>query len=234
MSDTDYPVFDEEEFEFTGSLFEDVEFIENPEPRCPCVVVVDTSSSMAGPAIQALNKGLIRFREELLGDDLAVKRVELAVVAFGPTRIECHFQNPEDFYPPELEAHGEATMGEAIDLAVQLVGDRKETYKEAGVQYYRPWVILISDGRPSDDWEGSAELVRGLESDGSLAFWSIGTNSADMDLLCLISSRDPLRLEGMRFGDLFAWLGKSLQAVSYSRVGEEVELPSMASWVTAY
>ncbi len=234
MSDTDYPVFDEEEYEFTGSLFEDVEFIENPEPRCPCVLLVDTSSEMGGKAIKALNQGMIHFREELLTDDLAAKRVEVSVVAFGPTRIESHFQNPEDFYPPKLKADGDAPLGEAIDLAIQLVGDRKETYKEAGVQYYRPWVILISDGRPTDDWETSAELIRGLENDGSLAFWTIGTQTADMDLLSLISIRDPLRLDGMRFHDLFAWLGKSLQAVSYSRVDEEVELPSMASWVSAY
>ena len=234
MSDTDYPVFDEDEFEFTGSLFEDVEFIENPEPRCPCVLVVDASTAMAGPAIEALNEGLIHFRQELLGDDLAAKRVEVAVVAFGPTRIEAHFQNPEDFYPPELQADGEATLGDALELAVQLVDDRKESYKEAGIQYYRPWVLLISEGRPSDDWESSAELVRGLESDGSLPFWTIGTNTADMELLSLISTRDPLRLDGMRFGDLFAWLGKSLQAVSYSRIGEEVELPSVASWISSY
>ena len=233
MSDSDYPVFDEEEFEFTGSLFEDVEFIENPEPRCPCVLVLDTSSAMAGKAIQSLNEALIHFRQELLGDDLAAKRVELSVVAFGPTRIESHFQNPEDFYPPVLEADGEAPIGEAIELAIQLVDDRKETYKEAGVQYYRPWVVMISDGRPTDDWEVSAELIRALESEGSLAFWTIGTESADMDLLSLLSTRDPQRLAGLRFRDLFAWLGKSLQAVSYSRVGEEVELPSVASWVAA-
>jgi uncharacterized protein YegL len=234
MSDTEYPVFDEEEFEFSGSLFEDVEFIDNPEPRCPCVLLVDTSSSMIGPAIQAINKGIRHFRKELLKDDLAAKRVEVAVVAFGPTRIESNFENPEDFNPPEMQAGGEATMGEAIELAVQLVTDRKETYKEAGVQYYRPWVILISDGRPCDDWESSAELIRGLENDGSLAFWTIGTNSADMDLLSLLSIRDPFRLEGLCFRDLFAWLSQSLQAVSYSRVGEEVELPSMANWVSKY
>jgi uncharacterized protein YegL len=169
-----------------------------------------------------------------MNDDLAAKRVEIAVVAFGPTRIESHFQNPEDFYPPELEAEGAATMGEAIDLAVQLVDDRKETYKEAGVQYYRPWIIMITDGRPCDDWEASAELVRGLENAGAVAFWTIGTQNADMDLLSLISIRDPLRLDGIRFRDLFAWLSRSLQAVSYSRVGEEIELPSMASWVSAY
>src|SRR5689334_4646320 len=60
-----------------------LEFADNPEPRCPCVLVLDTSQSMAGEPIAALNRGLQVFRDELLAVPLARKRVEVAVVAFG-------------------------------------------------------------------------------------------------------------------------------------------------------
>ena len=64
------------------SLDEAVEFAENPEPRCPCVLLLDTSSSMQGLPIDALNQGLRTFKDELMKDPLASRRVEVAVVTF--------------------------------------------------------------------------------------------------------------------------------------------------------
>jgi uncharacterized protein with von Willebrand factor type A (vWA) domain len=46
----------------TPKLEDAVEFAENPEPRCPCVLLLDTSGSMQGAAINALNQGCARFR----------------------------------------------------------------------------------------------------------------------------------------------------------------------------
>jgi Uncharacterized protein encoded in toxicity protection region of plasmid R478, contains von Willebrand factor (vWF) domain len=52
-------------------LDEVVEFAENPEPRCPCVLLLDTSASMTGTPIQALNDGLEIFKDNLITDELA-------------------------------------------------------------------------------------------------------------------------------------------------------------------
>ena len=82
-----------------------VEFAANPEPRCPCVLVLDCSASMAGQRLQELQKGLAQFREELLGDPLARKRVEVAVVTFGGSvKLACDFTTIEHFEPPRLQA----------------------------------------------------------------------------------------------------------------------------------
>ena len=64
--------------------FSDVEFADNPEPRCPCVLLLDTSYSMSGEKIAELNRGLERFAEELRSDAMTAKRVEVAIVSFGP------------------------------------------------------------------------------------------------------------------------------------------------------
>ena len=63
--------------------FDAAEFAANPEPRCPCILLLDNSGSMDGAPIAALNAGLETFREELGKDELALLRVEVAVVAFG-------------------------------------------------------------------------------------------------------------------------------------------------------
>ncbi len=63
------------------------DFASNPEPRCPCILLLDVSGSMNGRPINELNAGLVTFRDELLADPLALKRVELGIVTFGPVHV---------------------------------------------------------------------------------------------------------------------------------------------------
>ncbi len=49
------------------------DFASNPEPRCPCILLLDVSGSMNGRPINELNAGLVTFRDELLADSLALK-----------------------------------------------------------------------------------------------------------------------------------------------------------------
>src|SRR5580700_8959690 len=90
--------------------FSNAIFAENPEPRCPCLLLVDTSSSMAGRPIEELNAGLVAFKDELVADSLAAKRVEVAVVTFGPPLPVVHFQSADTFQPPLLSASGDTPM----------------------------------------------------------------------------------------------------------------------------
>ena len=92
-----------------------IEFVENPEPRCPCVLLLDTSGSMGGEKIAALNAGLQTFRDELLQDNLASKRVEVAIVAFDTTvRVEHEFAAAEHFQAPTLTAQGLTYFNSAV------------------------------------------------------------------------------------------------------------------------
>src|SRR5262245_13508406 len=67
---------------------ENVEFAENPDPRCPCVLLLDTSGSMEGVPIAALNEGLGAFQKDIKEDTLAQRRTEIALVTFGHRGVE--------------------------------------------------------------------------------------------------------------------------------------------------
>ena len=58
----------------------------NPSQRCPCLLLLDVSASMAGQPIQELNSGLILLKDELSADPLASRRVQIGLVTFGPVR----------------------------------------------------------------------------------------------------------------------------------------------------
>jgi len=207
-----------------------VEFADNPEPRCPCVLVLDVSGSMDGKPIRELNWGLQAYADELGKDALASKRVEVALVTFGPVQALLDFTLAADFIAPQLSATGDTPMGAAVERALDLLEVRKAEYRSAGVPFYRPWVFLITDGAPTDNWQGAAQRIRDGEAKKSFAFFAVGVQDADIPMLTQLSVRPPLKLGGLRFRDLFQWLSSSQRAVSQSAAGQAVKLPSTAGW----
>lgn len=211
--------------------FETNDFVSNPEPRCPCVLLLDVSGSMSGKPLDQLNAGLATFRDDLATDSLATKRVEVAIVTFGPTKVEMPFTGASIFVPPVLESRGDTPIGQAILQALSLIRDRKSDYKSNGISYYRPWVFLITDGAPTDSWQAAADAIREGESSKQFAFFAIGVKGARMDVLRQISVREPLSLDGLKFRELFSWLSSSLRSVSRSTPGTDVSLAAPSGWV---
>jgi uncharacterized protein YegL len=208
-----------------GGSFGAIEFAENPEPRVPCVLIVDTSTSMHGPRIGELNKGLKIYRDELLYDSLASKRVEVAMVTFGgQVTRKIDFVTATNFEPPTLDVTGGTPMGAAINTALDMIEERRKKYRDNGIAYYRPWAFLITDGEPNDHWEPVASRIHVGERQKSFSFFAIGVEGANMSVLKKLSVRQPLWLQGMKFAELFRWLSNSQQAISRSTPGDEVPL----------
>jgi uncharacterized protein YegL len=209
----------------------------NPEPRCPCVLLLDVSGSMSGAPINELNAGLHAFKEGLC-DEVARLRVEVAIITFGPVAVKQDFVSASQFEPPLLQSEGDTPMGAAINLALDKIDERKQLYKDSGISYYRPWVFLITDGGPTDGnvWQTAAQRVREAESQKKLVFFAIGVAGAEMNTLRQLSVREPVRLQGLEFQKMFLWLSSSLANVSRSRPGEDVPLQSPMGpkgWATA-
>lgn len=213
-------------------IFETNDFASNPEPRCPCVLLLDVSGSMNGRPIDELNAGLTRFREELSMDNLAMKRVEVGIVTFGPVRVEIPWTSASTFYPPTLQAQGDTPMGAAIMQGLNILEDRKREYRTNGIAVFRPWVFLITDGAPTDSWQTAAAAVREGEASKKFSFFTVGVQGANMDILRQISVREPLLLKGLMFGELFSWLSNSLRSVSRSTPGTEVQLEAPKGWAS--
>ena len=216
-------------------MIPDVHFADNASQRTPCVLVLDGSASMAGDPIHQLNAGLLTFESQLKGNPLTALRVQvLVIVANGnaKTDVVTEWCDAIDFAPPTVRADGNTPLGAAMALALDRVEEQKAVYDAHGVSSTRPWILLISDGVPTDPgWERVAARCRQAELDKRCVVFPIGTRDADLGALGRFSVNPPKQLEGLHFSDLFVWLSRSMTAVSQSAPGEAVQLPA-TSWAS--
>ena len=218
------------------------ELVNNPTARVPVCLCLDVSSSMEGAPIKELNQGVTLFYDSLKEDEMAMYSAEIAVVTFGGYGAQCL----EDFSSlqiqpkaPVLEAYGNTPMGEAVNMAIDLLEQRKAEYREKGVDYYQPWLVLMTDGAPNGD---PNELARAIERTQTLVgtkkltVFPIGIGEyADMNMLANFSpKRQPLKLQGLKFKEFFEWLSQSVSRTSQSTPGESVELNTdkLKSWAS--
>lgn len=208
---------------------EEIEFAINREPRCPVVLLLDTSTSMSGERIAQLNMGIKTFKQDVEQDTTASLRIEIAIVTFDSSvRIVQDFVTIDQFTPPELVAEGTTQMGQAIELALDKVEKRKLIYNKYGNSYYQPWIFLITDGEPNDEYQKAANRVKLAVENRKLNFFAVGVKGANMDKLRQIAPPNipPVMLDRLKFQELFLWLSATMKKVSSSEVGSgQVESP---------
>jgi uncharacterized protein YegL len=205
--------------------------IANPDkPQAACVLLLDTSRSMRGAPIRALQEGLEAYRDYLANDPEAKLIVETCVISFSDEAKVVHpFSSVESLPKIELEAGGWTSLGAAIDLGIQQIEERKAFYKEEGVDYYRPFLVLITDGAPTDlkgqarFEECAAKLQQGAK-DRKFIPLLFGTGNANFDKLKQLAGEHGVvaGIDGARFEEFFQWLSKSVSGLKDSKPGEVV------------
>jgi len=209
------------------------ELTRNPSPRVPVSLCLDTSASMEGTPIVELQDGLKRFFVELLENKGARYNADISVVTFGETAQQLlDFRPIEKQRVPELVASGRTPMGRAVELALDTLELRKREYQIGGLDYYQPWLVLMTDGQPTDDITTAATRVQRLVNDRKLTVYPIGIGpQADLAALAAFSpGRAPFRLQGLAFREFFSWLSQSIVRVSATSVGDDVQMPPVKGW----
>ena len=139
------------------------DLVNNPTARVPVCLCLDVSGSMDGNPINELNEGVKLFYDAIKDDEVAMYSAEICVITFGGNSAMCL----EDFAslelqpnPPKLSASGLTPMGEAVNMALDLLENRKQEYRDKGVDYYQPWLVLMTDGDPNGS---ESELKRAIK-----------------------------------------------------------------------
>ena len=210
----------------------------NPSARLACALLLDTSTSMDGAPIAALNEGVRRFFQEVLADDFAKYSVEAAIYTFGGSVNRAQrftsLANVESYQGTDFYANGGTPLGQAVEAAIHDLEEQKRGYRNSGVPYYRPWLVIITDGEPTDPWQNAAQLLHTYENERKLVtlgvFVGNGTGVSSVLPQICPPSRPPKVLHGLRFKEFFCWLSASMKSVSRSSPGDNVKLPATGGW----
>jgi uncharacterized protein YegL len=220
-----------------------VDYSTNPNQRTPCVLVLDASYSMTAKAssgktaIEALNEGIKALEYALKNDEAALTRVQLSIVIVGgPTddaEILMDWTDVSNFTAFPLTAGGRTPLGKGIQLGLDLIEEGKQNLRSQGISYTRPWLLIMSDGAPTDEaslWNAASNECRQAEAEKKVEVFCIGVEGADLTKFRGLSHKPPLMLDGVKFEELFQWLSESLSAASQSRPGDTLQLPSTDVW----
>lgn len=204
------------------------DLVENPTPRVPISLCLDTSGSMAGDKIRELIEGICLFYDAIDEDDDAHDSAEVSVVAFNSgTDLVQDFASIDGLRRDvTIAPSGLTYLGEGVNLALDTLEQRKALYSNTGVLYFQPWLVLMTDGQPNGDkrtLERAVQRVTDMVATKKLTVFPIGIGAdADMSVLARFSpGRPPLRLKGLAFKEFFEWLSRSVSKVSQSMPGGE-------------
>lgn len=219
---------------------------ENYEEKTLCCLVLDRSGSMGGEPIRQLNQGLVSFYDDIESDIKLSNGLEVAIISFDD-QIDV-VQAPDlihNFQMPTLTAGGRTSLNTAVREAIQLVEERKDYYKQSSQSYKRPWIILITDGAPTDgDVTDLANQIETDTKDKRYVFLPIGVDGADMSVLARIAGYSkngeqwtqmtPLPMKSANFSEFFKWLSASMDIINSSSEGDQVNLPDPSDWTQGF
>ena len=221
----------------------------NKDQKCPVVLLLDTSGSMTGIPIDELNKALIQIKEDILNDTMLSNRLELGIVAFDD---DARVERPIDLISPDtdlpiLNIGGVTNLVAGMNKAIELVTDRKNFYKSNGEQYYRPFIVLFTDGAPTNTPEEIEELdqnIQKLSDEKRFIFLPFGVDGADMQLLAKLAAQtadERLKNTGTafamkdvtKFTEVFQFVSASISGIMEKGGTQAVQLPtSVATPIT--
>ncbi len=215
------------------------ESAENFEQKCLCVLVLDVSGSMRGEPIAELNKGLQDFYNEIKNNETTSQRLEVCIMTFNQSVQTV--QEPalvDNFTMPTLTAAGSTAMVDAVNEAIDKVTARKQWYKETGQPYYRPWIILMTDGEPDagQDVYGLGPRIKKDIEEKRYIFLPIGIEGANKETLEALQGMPPLKLKGLKFMEFFQWLSASMGTIVNHPEGGKVDISPdpLDNWMDSF
>ena len=239
------------------NILNNSDLVDNPTPRVPICLCLDTSGSMDAvegecvatgetvfrdgkewnlvtggtTRLNELQEGIKAFYDSIREDEIAMYSAEICIVTFDD-KASCvvDFGTVDTQTElPNLTTGDKTAMGEGVNLALDLLEKRKENYKDCGVDYFQPWLVIMTDGVPNgnpSEMTRASQRIDKLVGEKKLTVFPIGIgNEAERSALKSLSPKwDPLKLNGLKFREFFTWLSQSVSKTSQSIPGEKIPL----------
>lgn len=196
------------------------EFTMSSARPLPVIVLADVSGSMsANGKIDALNDAVSEMIATFAEEDDTRAEIHVSVIAFGGGGASIHkpLRPARETQWEPMSASGRTPMGEAFELARTMVEDRETVPSRA----YRPTLVLVSDGVPTDEWRTSLATLLTSERASKATRFAMGVGAdADRETLTAFLANDEGRVfeahEAREIKHFFRWVTMSVTTRSRS------------------
>lgn len=135
-------------------MFDPSKFTTPAAKPLPVVLLLDVSTSMSGDKIESLNKSVKEMLNNFSQEEKMETEIMVSIITFGgEVSLTVPFTKASQIEWQDLSVSGATPMGTALEMAKAMIEDKEATPKRA----YRPTIVLVSDGQPTDDWRQPLE-----------------------------------------------------------------------------
>lgn len=189
--------------------------------RLPVYLLIDTSGSMKGEPIEAVNAGLQTLVSSLRRDPQALETAFLSIITFDrEARVVLPLTQVSDLQLPLIETpdSGPTMTGAALELVCQRVDQEVRVQSTDVKRDWKPLLFIMTDGSPSD----RQKYVEMVQECKKRKFAAITACAAGMsakidalkDLATSIVSLDTC--DGATFSQYFQWVSASISSGAQS------------------
>lgn len=203
--------------------------VQAPRPL-PVLLLIDVSGSMSQDGkLAALNTALRDMLQAFAEERSGGAEIQAAVLAFSGSEARVHLplQPARNVQYEVMEAEGHTPLGSALTLATRILEDRALIPSRA----YRPTVVLVSDGIPTDNWEEPlGALLSAPRASKALRLALAVGEGADLEVLTRFAGEGQVRQahEARQLRKFFRFVTMSVTARSRSATPDQpVALPDL-------
>lgn len=209
-----------DEFEKERIKFE--EMANNTATRLPLCLCIDASMSMRFEnRIDRINGGIRQLIADLKAEPYAVDSVELSIISFGGKKHEviCDFSSVAKISFEDIRVGGATPLGGAVRYALDRLEERVQFYNDEGLDYYKPWLIIMSDGEATDDYRKVAQDVKFMEANEDLKVKCVVLGNEGFDTLKSFTKEKVIGIDEIKISSFFSWLSSSMGDLMKSTPG---------------
>jgi uncharacterized protein YegL len=145
--------------------------------KIPICLVLDTSGSMTkGNNIKTLNDNLQGFLSFVRDNPKSRRIADISIVKMGGgVEVFTEYESIDNIrFDTPFDAYGNTPMGEAMDVALDLLLQRREYYRNNEIEHYKPIILLMSDGFPTDMYQNAAKRTSDMVINKEIKLYPVG------------------------------------------------------------
>ena len=154
----------------------------------PVIFLLDVSGSMYGSKILALNQAVEDMLQSFSAENAMENEIRVSVITFGnQVKLHLPFTKADEIKWIALQADGGTPMGTALRMAKDMIEDKDVIPSRA----YRPTIVLVTDGAPTDEWEPAMDEFLNQGRSSKCFCLAMGIGESDDSVLKRFISKTP-------------------------------------------